>query len=138
MDSNYFLLLTRYAQDDLRLVFSTGPALVNQYTTELPLLSNLPAAMNVLGSSIFPDGTPGSDFQFFLAGQGTNYYLEYGAQTNTADGFALHLQRFGHRPGPGTRQPEQRLLRPQSHPGPELPELLVGLLLCQLRLGLGP
>ena len=30
VDSNYLLLLTRYAQDDLRLVLSTGTALVSQ------------------------------------------------------------------------------------------------------------
>jgi hypothetical protein len=90
VDANYFLILTRYLQDDLRLILSTGTASVNQSTTELPLGSNLPGATNVLGSNIFPDSTSGSDLQFFLAGQGSSYYFEYGAQTDTADGFTYN------------------------------------------------
>jgi hypothetical protein len=89
VDTNYFLILIRYQQDDLRLIHSSGTASVSQYTTELPLLTNLPSAMNVLGSSISADSTSGSDLQFFLASQGTTYYAEYGAQTDTADGFTL-------------------------------------------------
>jgi hypothetical protein len=84
-DTSYFLILTRYLQDDLRLIHSTGTAFVNQYTTELYLSSRLPGATNVLGSNIFPDSSPGSDLQFFLAGQGT-VYCEYSCQTNTIDG----------------------------------------------------
>jgi hypothetical protein len=89
VDTNYFLILIRYQQDDLRLIQSTGTASISQFTTELPLLSNLPSATDVLGSSIFADSTSGSDLQFFLAGQGSTYYSEYGAKTNTADGFTL-------------------------------------------------
>ena len=86
VDANYFLILTRYLQDDLRLILSTGTASVNQSTTEVPLTSRLPGAMNILGSNIYPDSTAGSDLQFFLGSQGTAAYCEYGCQTNTIDG----------------------------------------------------
>jgi hypothetical protein len=90
VDANYYLILTRYLQDDLRLIYSSGTSAISQPTTEVPLISSLPSAMNVLGSNIFADTTSGSDLQFFLAVQSTSY-AEYSATTDTADGFGTLL-----------------------------------------------
>jgi hypothetical protein len=90
VDTNYFLTLARYRQNDLRLIHSTGPGSIIQYTTELSLSSALPLAAIVLGSNIFPDSVMASDPQFFLGSQGTAAYCEFVCQTNTSTGLTYN------------------------------------------------
>jgi hypothetical protein len=86
---NYFLSLTRYLQNDLRVLYSTGPSFVGQYTTELPLASALPLAVIVAGASIFPDNTTGSDPQYFLGSGGPGEYYEFACHTSSS-GFVFN------------------------------------------------